>query len=377
MNRLFLLSVVCVSLVSGAVSATDEDPKDETMAACGTTFSGTTTAVSGTTVAARPELAGVVLNDNLIPFEIRNATGQIIFAGKVQNRVVKSSKTGTLSFEFFIRNTTPGLPGRVTEVRRDGFGGWKTNIHYRLDGMGTIGPDSVNYTPNGTTVGFSFGKKPITAGATSYSCFVFTDATKFDAKAGSMVITADDGSEVTLQVAAPSKNSTVNSGTTVAVFGTTVAARPELAGVVLKDELIPFEIRNATGQIIFAGKVQNRVARSSRTGTLSFYFFIRETTPGLPGRITEVRRDGFGGWKIDANYRTDGLGTIGPDSVNYTPNGATVGFSFGKKPITAGAESRFCFIFTDATKFDAKAGSMVITADDGSTVTIKVATPIK
>lgn len=167
----------------------------------------------------------------------------------------------------------------------------------------------------------------------------------------------------------------------LAVSGTT-AARPELTKVFnLNDNLIPFEIRNATGQVIFAGKVQNRVGRSSTTGTLCFDFFIRDTTPGLPGRITEVRRDGFGGWKFDANYRTDSMGTIGPDSVNYTPDGTAVRFLFDKKPITAGAFSHSCFVFTDATKFDkavsAKAGSMVITADDGSTVTIKVATPIK
>src|SRR5262245_14743748 len=65
------------------------------------------------------------------------------------------------------------------------------------------------------------------------------------------------------------------------------------------------------------------------------------------------------------DYALDGLGTIGPDSVNRDKKGATVGFSFGKGPVTPGAESRFCFALTDATGFDAKEGSLVIIADDG------------
>jgi hypothetical protein len=182
----------------------------------------------------------------------------------------------------------------------------------------------------------------------------------------------------------------VSPNETKAVSGTTGGARPELAGVVLRDELIDFEIRNAAGQVVFAGKVQDRVARSDQLKTLSFVFRIRDTKPGLPGRITEVRREGFGGWQTDMDYALDGLGTIGPDSVNRDPKraavgfsfgkllkGAAVGFSFGKSPITPGAESRFCFVLTDATSFDAKATSLVIIADDGSKVTLRVAAPKK
>ena len=164
---------------------------------------------------------------------------------------------------------------------------------------------------------------------------------------------------------------------TKAVRGTTVAARPELAGVVLRDELIDFEIRNAAGKVVFAGKVQDRVSQSNQQKTLSFIFRIRNTNPDLPGRITEVRRKGFGGWKTDVDYRLDGLGTIGPDSFKRDPKGMTVGFSFGKTPVTPGAESRFCFVLTDAAGFDAKAGSLVIIADDGSKVTLQVAAPKK
>ncbi len=135
---------------------------------------------------------------------------------------------------------------------------------------------------------------------------------------------------------------------TKAVRGTTAADRPELAGGVLRDELIDFEIRNAAGKVVFAGQVQDRVARSKQRETLSFEFRIRNTNPDLPGRITEVRREGFEGWTTDVDYRVDGLGAIGPNSVNRDKKGATVGFSFGKNPVTAAAESRFCFVLTDA-----------------------------
>jgi hypothetical protein len=55
--------------------------------------------------------------------------------------------------------------------------------------------------------------------------------------------------------------------------------------------------------------------------------------------------------------------------------GPIVGFSFGETPVTPGDESRACFVLTDATAFDAYAGSLVIIADDGSNVRLRVAAP--
>jgi hypothetical protein len=159
------------------------------------------------------------------------------------------------------------------------------------------------------------------------------------------------------------------------IMGTTAAARPELAGVELRNDVIDFEIRSATGNVVFAGKIEDTVRRSWQRNTVEFEFRIRNTKPGLPGQITEVRREGFGSRKTDMDYRLDGLGTIGPDRV--MPMGAAVGFSFGKRPLRPGDESRFCFVLTDATEFDAQAGSLVIIADDGSKATLRVAAPKK
>lgn len=161
------------------------------------------------------------------------------------------------------------------------------------------------------------------------------------------------------------------------VRGTHVGVRPELAGVVLRDALIDFEVLNAAGKVVSAGKVQDRVVLSRQDKALTFYFRIRDTKPDLPGRVTEVRREGFAGWKADAEYRVDGLGKLGPDRATRGKPVATVWFWFGKTPVTPGSDSRFCFVHTDATEFDPKAGSLVVVADDGSKVTLPVAAPTK
>lgn len=49
--------------------------------------------------------------------------------------------------------------------------------------------------------------------------------------------------------------------------GTTVAARPELAGVVLADTMQPLTFSG----LALSGTVQNRVVRETGTGTLDFY----------------------------------------------------------------------------------------------------------
>lgn len=59
-------------------------------------------------------------------------------------------------------------------------------------------------------------------------------------------------------------------GETIALSGTTAAARPELGGSVVRDQLLPFQIKDANDRVILEGKVQDRVARSSQLGTLIF-----------------------------------------------------------------------------------------------------------
>src|SRR5260370_19130174 len=105
-------------------------------------------------------------------------------------------------------------------------------------------------------------------------------------------------------------------GGIVPLSGATAAARPELAGLVLEDQLIPFTITDSVGNVIYQGTIQNRVVLSNTLGTLAFYFAIRHTDPTLGGSIISVSRTGFrDGTKLfatDEDFRSDGLESIGP-----------------------------------------------------------------
>lgn len=59
---------------------------------------GTTTTLYGATSFGNSDFAGSVESDQLLPFEIRDASGAVIFAGNVQDRTVLSGLTGKLFF---------------------------------------------------------------------------------------------------------------------------------------------------------------------------------------------------------------------------------------------------------------------------------------
>lgn len=160
----------------------------------------------------------------------------------------------------------------------------------------------------------------------------------------------------------------VNPGDTVNLPGTTFAVEPNLGGTVLEDELINFSFsanQQATGLI--TGVVQQRVVRESNTGTLDFYWRISELTSGSLGYF---RIGDFNSTIFDANYRIDGLGSVGPNSITrFMPGmgGATdtfgANFNFADYSLTggnpdtlfAGSESFFMFLHTDATSYDKSA----------------------
>lgn len=171
------------------------------------------------------------------------------------------------------------------------------------------------------------------------------------------------------------------SGSSVTLTGTTAAATPELAGVVLEDKLLDFAIRNSAGAVIFKGKLQDRVVRSKKTGRLHFYHYIRNTTPGLPGAIASVSRAKFDKFRTDVDFRLDGLGSIGPVGAVRSGDGNLVQFIFaghpgwGDRPVRSGSESRFFYAATDATKY-ARSGQTIIYATDGSRVGLTTYAPI-
>ncbi len=143
----------------------------------------------------------------------------------------------------------------------------------------------------------------------------------------------------------------------VAIGGTTAAARPELAGVVVHDSLIPVDIVDASGHTIFKGDLQDRVVKETKAGTLDFYQTLRADAGFTPRAYLDYAiRSNFGGGLTDVDYRTDGLGSpsIKPESVIRSSDSKSVVFKFGGDLIAPGQQSLFYMIKTNATAFDTK-----------------------
>jgi len=155
---------------------------------------------------------------------------------------------------------------------------------------------------------------------------------------------------------------------TVGLPGTTVAAHPELAGLVLEDVDQPFSFIDSTGHTL-SGVVQNRVVRSSVDGTLDFYWRIKntngESASGDPGAITAFRVGGFGNLALDADWRIDGLGTVHPNQAHRFPNPSFINFLFNEPALVPTNDSVFFFLDTQATNY-AKVGFYDFTGTGGN-----------
>ena len=129
--------------------------------------------------------------------------------------------------------------------------------------------------------------------------------------------------------------------------GTTLADRPELAGVVLEDVTMPFHIW-MTGH---TGTLQSRVVRENGTGTLDFYWRVKlDAVSDGEYYLKSLTIGEFYPFGLyDADWRSDDLGTVSPDTARLLWGGTTQ-FTFGGG-LPAGVESRFMFMHTDATKY--------------------------
>jgi len=140
--------------------------------------------------------------------------------------------------------------------------------------------------------------------------------------------------------------------------GTTAAADPSLAGVVIADD-----VNNFSGTS-FNGQYQTRVVRRDDTGTLDFYYRIVSFTDQAQDRVLRDFRIGdFADWQTSATWRPDGVGTENPliavkfpqapqcvacDGINlsFADFAAGVPSNFN-----SGDDSRFMVIRTSATAF--------------------------
>jgi len=153
----------------------------------------------------------------------------------------------------------------------------------------------------------------------------------------------------------------------VPLSGTTAAASPDLAGVVVADPLRPFTIVDSSGNVILTGNVQDRVVRSNNLGTLIFAPRLRDLdNHNTRSFIWGMRLEGFGDFSTDVDFRTDGSGDVGPNDVTRSGgSGDQVFFHYDPNIILPPHEGLFLSVLTDAPSF-AEVGWITIVAQDGA-----------
>jgi hypothetical protein len=168
----------------------------------------------------------------------------------------------------------------------------------------------------------------------------------------------------------------ITAGSSAPLPGTTTAARPELAGTVIEDRIRSFSMTSTSGATI-RGTFQDRVVKRSGSGTLDFYFRIKNDA-GSTGDIVVVNRQNYGAFgTVDVDFRTDGLGTVGaPVAAHGGGASARIKFDFHNAPIKPGQESRFHFIGVPATSYD-ESGTAFLQGSTGATVDFKIFSPKK
>lgn len=133
---------------------------------------GGNTALTGTTVGVDPDLAGIVQEDPLTPFDMG------AFDGVLQGRVTLSDNLGTMIFSPRMRdyNVYDAFGWVLTGIDVKGFAGWSTDVDYRIDGLGDIGPGSVMRSGDGDVLMFDFSGNPVPDGNETLFLSILTDA---------------------------------------------------------------------------------------------------------------------------------------------------------------------------------------------------------
>ena len=141
----------------------------------------------------------------------------------------------------------------------------------------------------------------------------------------------------------------LNPGDTQLLPGTTVAAEPQLAGVIEVDELLPFSFADGGGNI--SGTVQVRVVRSTVDNTIDFYWRIFNDSNSSDG-INLLHVGDFNTSAYDVNWRIDGLGDVAPTQGlrHLAPIDNAFDYLFADL-LQPGTTSKFVFIDTDAFSY--------------------------
>jgi hypothetical protein len=150
--------------------------------------------------------------------------------------------------------------------------------------------------------------------------------------------------------------------TSTPLSGTTVFAEPQLAGTIIVDEHQAFSYSADAGEV--KGDVQIRIIRSSVDDTLDFSWLITNYSTSA-GYIDNFYLRDFISPEYNANYRTDGMGDIGPSSayLNAARYEGYVYFNFDTS-LAPNKSSMFFFLDTSA-KYYAKTAEFDVRSDGG------------
>jgi len=138
-------------------------------------------------------------------------------------------------------------------------------------------------------------------------------------------------------------------GTTIPVFGTTLAASPSLDGTVVQDRTRTFSFASATGSV--TGQLEDRVVKAD-DGTFDFYWRI-SVDAGSTGRVFDLYLSNFTdelAHALVANYRLDGVGTVPVKAAARSADGSQITFDFSDGP-AAGQTTYLLFLDTQATHY--------------------------
>lgn len=164
-------------------------------------------------------------------------------------------------------------------------------------------------------------------------------------------------------------------GANIGLPGTTVAARPELAGVIIASQSRSFSITNAGGTL--SGIIIDEVSKNI-DGAIEFDSQVRNVTSTFTTfvGIKSVTHSAFPNTAVsftDVDYRIDSSGTSGPFNAGRdAAPGANVSVSWPNF-LQPGTDSHFFFIRTDSPWYNDK-GSYAIETTVG-TVTVAAFQP--
>lgn len=158
-------------------------------------------------------------------------------------------------------------------------------------------------------------------------------------------------------------------GVPVPLPGTSLAADPKLDGVILEDELVPFEIPGQGGGPvgpIAVGMIRHMVVRSSVDSTLDFYWRVTNSA-GTP--ILSLSVEEFFVQQFDADWRNDIAGDKAPKfGLLRSVRGATFRFadlSESGDGVSGGETSRWMFLDTTARAYERRSNVTISSVTTG------------